>query len=106
MTVLRGLPRLNARRKPAENKARPESEVTVRITARIMAVTFMPERSAPKTKAPIPRQHAVWTVAELSARREPARITVEIDWQLWFEGRLFPRKGRIIDSETTVIDPE
>ncbi len=37
---------------------------------------------------------------------DAAEITFNIDWQLWFEGRLFPRKGRTSEGESSVIDPK
>jgi hypothetical protein len=37
---------------------------------------------------------------------DAAKIDVEFKWQLWFEGRLFPRSGVVSDGETTVIDPD
>ena len=35
-----------------------------------------------------------------------AEINIDIVWQLWYEGRLLPRQGKIREGETTVIDPE
>jgi uncharacterized repeat protein (TIGR01451 family) len=37
---------------------------------------------------------------------DAATINIDMDWQLWFEGRLFPRKGRVSFGETSVIDPQ
>ena len=35
-----------------------------------------------------------------------AKISCEINWQLWYDGQLFPKKGQSVEEETTVIDPE
>jgi uncharacterized repeat protein (TIGR01451 family) len=32
-------------------------------------------------------------------------IQMQIHWQLWYEGRLFPREGVVQEGETSVIDP-
>lgn len=37
---------------------------------------------------------------------EAAKIDIKVDWQLWFEGRLFPKKGSTAFGETSVIDPQ
>ena len=37
---------------------------------------------------------------------DAATIEIEINWQLWYEGRLFPKNGKLVNGETTVIDPE
>ena len=37
---------------------------------------------------------------------DAAEINIDLNWQLWYEGRLFPKKGKVTSSETTVIDPK
>ena len=35
-----------------------------------------------------------------------AKISCDINWQLWHDGQLFPMKGQSTEEETSVIDPE
>ena len=37
---------------------------------------------------------------------DAAEINIELNWQLWFDGQLFPKKGKVTSNETTVIDPK
>jgi uncharacterized repeat protein (TIGR01451 family) len=37
---------------------------------------------------------------------DAAEIRIDLNWQLWYDGRLFPRKGKVTFGETSVIDPE
>lgn len=37
---------------------------------------------------------------------DAAEINIDLNWQLWYDGQLFPKKGKVTSSETTVIDPQ
>jgi hypothetical protein len=37
---------------------------------------------------------------------DAAEINIDLNWQLWYDGKLFPKKGKVTSSETTVIDPK
>jgi hypothetical protein len=39
-------------------------------------------------------------------RTEAATIKVDMDWELWYEGRAYPRTGQVSFGETSVIDPQ
>ena len=51
----------------------------------------------------------IWLKIPVVGRRvtavNSAEININLNWQLWYEGRLFPKMGKITSSETTVIDP-
>lgn len=37
---------------------------------------------------------------------EAEKIEIQMKWQLWYNGRLFPREGRVQIGETSTIDPQ